>query len=586
MRPPQPGLSRLARLFGTLDTMSPLHPSRARCAPTVAAVACLGAFSGACTGEVDAPRLGRVDRVDEPGPVVLPRLTESQYRETVEQALGGRDVDPSLGPLPRPPLEPDTNPYLFYNVGAASTTLSEVGTERYAEAAHEIANAVVREPTRRAAVIRCEPASAGDACVGDAIARLGRRLYRRPLTADESARWLRVATELSEGDPLRGLSFALAGMLQSASFLYRVELGAPDPARDGWLRYSDLELASRLSFLLWNAAPDDELLEAALAGDLADADGVHGQALRLLEDPRARRAVRAFFAQYFDLARLEDVRERDPELHPGFTPTLTVAMRTEIELLVDDVVFGRDADVRELLRTRRTFVNAELADLYGLEVEGVSPITFVPVELPEDGPRAGLLTLGAFLTANAHPTETSPTLRGKYIRERLLCDLVPPPPPGVSTDIPPPTGMPRTLRERLEAHRVRPDCAACHAIIDPPGYLFEGFDSIGRVRATDHGFPVDTSGGLDGVSLVNGRELGELLADDPRVSLCITRQLFRHANGRLERDGEEAAIRRLSREFLAGGSRFLDLLLAFATSDAFRYAALADEVPTMDGGEP
>lgn len=557
--------------------MSSSHASRLRVGSAIAAIACLGAVSTACTAELDAPRVGRADRVYVPGPVVLPRITEAQYRASVEEALGGSGVDDSLAPLPRLPLEGDTNPYLFYNVGAASTTLSEVGAQRYEESAHAIARAVVDDPARRAAVLGCEPERPGDACVSGAITRLGRQLYRRPLSSEERARWQGVAVELAEGDARLGLTRALAGMLQSPSFLYRVELGEEDRERAGWRRFSDLEVASRLSFLLWNMAPDEALLDAAEGGVLSSPEGVHGEALRLLEDPRARRAVRSFFAQYFDLPRLANVRERNPELYPQFTPSLVVAMRTEMELVIDDVVFGREADVRELFRTRRTFVNLELADLYDLDVEGVTPITFVPVELPEDGPRGGILTLGAFLTMNAHPTETSPTLRGKYIRERLLCDLVPPPPPGVSTDIPPPTGEPRTLRERLEAHRARPDCAACHVVIDPPGYLFEGFDSIGRVRTHDHGFPVDTSGDLDGAPLANGRELGEVLASDPRVSVCITRQLFRHVHGRLERDGEEAAIRALAADFLAGGSRFLDLLLAFVTSDAFRYAAPPDD---------
>jgi hypothetical protein len=536
------------------------------------------AVGAGCTGRLELPANGHVDRELVPGPVVLPRLTEAQYRASVEDALGGLDgVGPEAAPLPRLLLEEDTNPYLFYNVGAASTTLSEVGTQRYEESAHALAQATVSDPARRDAVLGCEPAAPGDACVSGAIGRVGRRLYRRPLSADELARWTTVSVELAGGDALRGLRYALAGMLQAPAFLYRVELGEPDATRPGWRRYTDLELASRMAFLLWNTAPDDELLDAALAGRLATEDGVHAEALRMLEDPRARRAVRAFFAQYFDLPRLSDVRERDAELHPTFTQTLPIAMRTEMELVVDDVVFARDADVRELLRTRRTFVNSELAALYDLEVEGATPITFVPVELPADGPRAGVLTLGAFLAMNAHPTETSPTLRGKYVRERLLCDLVPPPPPGVSTDIPDPVGMPRTLRERLVEHRVRPDCAACHAAIDPPGFLFEGFDSIGRVRTTDHGYPVDTSGDLDGVPLANGRELGELLAEDPRVSLCIARQLYRHANGRLERDGEEVAIRRLARDFLEGGSRFLDLLLSLVTSESFRHAAPPDE---------
>jgi hypothetical protein len=546
--------------------------------------AAVGPLSG-CTGNLEAPRSGERVRAYAPGPVVLPRLTEAQYRASVESALGGSDLE-GAAPLPRLPLEEDTNPYLFYSVGAASTTLSEVGTQRYEESAHALARAVVDDPVRRDAVLGCAPTAPGDACAAGAIERVGRLLYRRPLEADERARWVGVATDLAAGDALRGLRFALAGMLQSPSFLYRVELGQEDASRPGWRRYTDLELASRMAFVLWNTAPDAALLDAAESGRLATADGVRAEALRMLEDPRARRAVRAFFAQYFDLARLGDVRERDPELHPMFSATLPAAMRTEMELVIDDVVFTRDADVRELLRTRRTFVNEELAALYDLDVEGATPITFVPVELPADGPRAGILTLGAFLTMNAHPTETSPTLRGKYVRERLLCDLVPPPPPGVATDIPPPAGMPRTLRERLVEHRARPDCAACHDSIDPPGFLFEGFDAIGRVRATDHGYPVDTSGGLDGTPLANGRELGELLADDPRVSLCIARQLFRHANGRLERDGEETAIRQLARDFLAGGSRFLDLLLGLVTSESFRWAAPSDEGARGAGGEP
>ncbi len=557
-------------------------------ATIASSLALITALAG-CTGEVDAPRLGTVERIYVPGPVVLPRLTEAQYRASVEDVLGGREVDPTLGPLPQLPLEGDTNPYLFYNVGATSTTLSEVGAQRYEESAHALAAAVVEQPARRAAVIGCEPAMPGDACVTAAIDRLGRLLYRRELTAEESSRWARVSVDLAGGDALAGLRLALAGMLQSPSFLYRVELGEPmldpEPGREGWRRYSDLEVASRMAFLLWNAAPDDALLDAAESGALSSEDGIHAEALRMLEDPRTRRAVRAFFAQYLDLPRLGDVHERDLERHPLFTPTLVVAMRTEMELVVDDVVFTRDADIRELFRTRRTFVNDELATLYDLDVEGVTPITFVPVELPEDGPRAGILTLGAFLTMNAHPTETSPTLRGKYVRERLLCDLVPPPPPGVVTDIPDPMGTPRTLRERLEQHRVRPDCAACHAVIDPPGYLFEGFDSLGAVRETDHGIPVDTSGALDDVPLANGRELGELLSTDARVSVCITRQLFRHVNGRLERPGEEAAIRSLARDFLAGGSRFQDLLLSFVTSESFRHAAPPDEMPA-EGTEP
>jgi hypothetical protein len=531
----------------------------------------------ACNGSIDAAPARPGPRTYAPGPAVLPRLTAEQYHASLEDLFGAG--------LPRLTLEPDTNPYLFFNVGAASTTLSEVGAQRYDESAHAIAAAVVDDPARRARFMGCEPASPGDRCVRATLGHLGMMLYRRPLSDEEAERWIAIATDLAEGNALVGLRYALAGMLQAPSFLYRIEVGAPEvvPGHPDWRRYSDLEMASRMAFLLWNAGPDEELIEAALAGQLSTPDEIHAQATRMLEDPRARRAVQAFFAQYFDLGRLDHVGDRDPARYPQFTPTLTASMRTEVELLVDDVIFNRDADVREILRTRRTFVNADLAalydlDAYGVDAEGATAITFVPVELPDDGPRAGLLTLGAFLAMNAHPTETSPTLRGKYVRERLLCDLVPPPPDDVPTTIPEPGATPRTLRERLELHRSRPDCASCHDVIDPPGYLFEGFDSIGATRAEDHGIPVDTSGGLDGMPLSDGRDLGELLSTDPRVSLCITRQLFRHATGRLETELEDVAIRALAQDFIAGGSRFLDLLLSLVTSDAFRTIE-------MDGSE-
>lgn len=518
----------------------------------------------ACNGSIDSAPARPGPRVYAPGPAVLPRLTAAQYHASLEDLFGPG--------LPRLPLEADTNPYLFFNVGAASTTLSEVGAQRYDESAFAIASAVLDDPERRARVMDCEPTSPGDRCVRATLGHLGMMLYRRPLSDQEAERWVGIATDLAEGNALSGLRYALAGMLQAPSFLYRFELGAPEavPGHPGWHRYTDLEMASRLAFLLWNAGPDEELLEAAMAGQLSTPDGIHLQASRMLEDPRARRAVQAFFAQYFDLGRLDHVGDRDAERYPRFTPTLTASMRTEVKLLVDDVVFNRDADVREILRTRRTFVNRDLAALYDVEADGATAITFVPVEFPDEGPRAGLLTLGAFLAMNAHPTETSPTLRGKYVRERLLCDLVPPPPPGVPTTIPEPGATPLTLRERLEQHRSRPDCASCHDVIDPPGYLFEGFDSIGASRSEDHGVAVDTRGGLDGMPLSDGRDLGELLSTDPRVSLCITRQLFRHATGRLETDAEDVAIRALAADFLTGGSRFLDLLLSFTASDAFR----------------
>jgi hypothetical protein len=292
----------------------------------------------------------------------------------------------------------------------------------------------------------------------------------------------------------------------------------------------------------------------------------------MLEDDRARVAVQRFFAQYFDLVRLDGLF-RDPDQYPAFTATLPEAMRTEVELLVDDFVFRRAADVRGIFGARQTFVNDELAALYGVDAPGAGPVTFVPVDLPADGLRAGLLTLGAFLAMNAHETETSPTLRGKYVRERVMCMKVPAPPIGAQTSVDDAEAETKTLRERLQAHRTDPVCAGCHGFIDPPGFSFQHFDAIGAYRTDESGFPVDASGEIDGVPLTNATELGSLLETSPHVGRCIVIQLFRHTQGRLEVESEQPALDDLDRRFAAADYRFLELLVQFTAHESFRYVS-------------
>lgn len=527
---------------------------------------CSGLIEDPAGTEQEGPVDSRGRRVEpfEPAPPVLARLTAAQYRSSLEDLLGEG--------LPPTPVEADTNPYLFFNIGAARTTLSELGAQQYEEAAMAVTEAVFADSGRRDALVGCTPAAPGDACARAFLERFGRRAWRRPLGEEELDRWVAASADLAEGDPWRGLRLATAGLLQSPNFLYRVELGEPDPDDPSRRRYTSWEMASRLSYLLWNTTPDDELLAAAERGDLLTDEGITAQATRLLQDPRARRAVQAFFAQYLDLGRLGGV-ELDPAVYPAWSPTMARSMRTEIELLVDDLVFRRDEDIRKLFSTRRTFLNPELAALYGVDAPGATAIAFVPIELPADGERAGVLTLGAFLAMNAHQTETSPTLRGKYVRERVLCQEVPAPPDDVDLNLQMGGEAARTLRERLEQHRNDPACASCHAFIDPPGFLFETFDSSGALRTEDSGYPIDASGDLDGMPLSGARDLAELLRDDPRVSACIVEQLYRHAQGRLDARSEAAALVELEEAFAESGYRFRDLLLALATSEAFRTVA-------------
>jgi hypothetical protein len=492
---------------------------------------------------------------------VLPRLTTLQYQNSLGDLLGAD--------LPAQPVQADTNPYLFYAIGAATTQYSELGVQQLEEAADVSAGAVFDDAQRREALVGCSPSLPDDACAESFIVGFGRRAFRRPLDAQELQRWLNVSALFGEGDAWLGLRMVVTGMLQSPNFVYRVELGEPDGDADRW-RYTSFEMASRLSFTLWNTTPDDELLDAAERGDLTDAAGLETQARRLLDSPRARATVQDFFAQYFDLSRLEGLT-RNPATYPQFTPTLPEAMRTEVKLLVDDYVNRRDTDIRGVFSSRRTFVNTELAALYGIDAPGASPIAFVPVDLPEDGPRAGLLTLGAFLAMNAHETDTSPTLRGKYVRERVLCQSVPPPPDDIEIDLTQEPGEAKTLRERLEQHRDNPACSSCHSFIDPPGFLFEHFDSIGAYRDDENGYAIDSSGDLDGEPLSGARDLADMLANDDRVAHCIVTQLFRHANSRLDEEGEGPALDHLDTLFASSGYRFRELLVALVTHESFRY---------------
>jgi hypothetical protein len=534
-------------------------------------------YAAGCNGEVSEP-MGFVDDDDpiatpepfEPAAAVLPRLTALQYRESLEDLFGSD--------LPPTPVQVDTNPMLFYSIGATSTSLAERGAQQYADAAAAVTDVIFADPTRREALMGCRALAPGDVCVDGFLRVFGRKLFRRPLTDDEHARWLAVATDAAEGDADRGVRLALFGMLQSPSFVYRVEVGEPDPDDSSRYRYTSYEMAQRISYLLWNTTPDEELLDAAERGDLLTDAGIEAQAMRLLEDERARRAVQAFFAQYLDLGRLNDV-SRDPAVYSLYTDTLTRSMRTEVELLVDDLVFRSDGDIRGIFSSRRTFVNDELAALYGVDAPGATAVAFVPIEFGDDVPRAGVLTSGAFLAMNAHPTETSPTLRGKYVRERVLCQPVPPPPGDVNLDLMSGAGRPPTLRERLELHRTNPVCATCHAFIDPPGFLFEHYDSIGVYREEAEGHPVDASGDLDGQPLENARELAERLRDDPRVGDCMVKQLYRHANGRIEDRSEQAALEELNARFAAVGFRFRDLLIELVLSEGFRTLAAPEVRP-------
>ena len=524
--------------------------------------------AGGCVGTVEDQPAGSTFT---PGPAAMRRLTQAEYRATVKDLLG-EDIQVPTD------LEVDTSLHGYSSVGASELTISPHAAEQYEAAAMDLARQVFGDEARRTALVGCTPASAADPCVRSFFERFGRRAWRRPLSAGELDLLSQIATSVADSfrDPGRGLEWAVVALLESPYFLFRVEVGTPDSA--GRLRYDDWEMASRLSYLLWGTTPDDTLLDAAAAGGLRSTDGIREHAERMLASPRARAAVGGFFAEYLNLVRLDGVA-KNTELFPqALSPTLIASMRLEVQKLVEEVVFDRDADLREILDTRVTWVNEELAALYGVPAPAtVDESGFGEVELPEG--RGGLLTTSAMLALYAHESVTSPTLRGKFIRQNLLCQDVPPPPPGVVTTLDEGDGSPETMRDKLARHRENPVCAGCHDLMDPLGLSLEHFDALGVWRDTDGGLPLDVTGQLDGIPFDGARELGALLRGDARVGACVARQLYRHAQGHLETDGELRVIDELAAGFEAGGFRFRALVIDLVVADAFRMAAPNDDLP-------
>ncbi len=540
-----------------------------------ASSACIGQIGDGDGGEHGPAGVGpgASTAAFSPASARIRRLTRAQYTNALRDLLGGPiDLAPD-------DLEEDSERNGFAAIGASYVTISPRGVEQYEAAALAAAKQALGDATRREALSGCAPKDTVDeACTRAFLSKLGRRAFRRPMTDDELARWVSVATDAQTklASFWEGLELATAGVLMSPSFLFRVEVGEPDPEHPGWLRYTGYELATRLSFFLRNTTPDDALLDAAERGELATASGLESHARRLLEGEQAHASLDEFFAELLHLAPLAGLT-RDAAAFPHMSPTLGASMRGETLALFEDVVFRRDGDVRELFDSKKTFVNAELAKLYGLEAP--SGAGFVAVTLPSDQPRVGIFGHASFLAVNAHVTRSSPTYRGKAIRERILCESMPPPP----DDVPPlpdaSSGDRATARQRLEMHRKVEPCKSCHQMMDPIGLGLENFDAIGAHRTEENGVKIDPSGDVDGAPFAGPRELAKLLRSDPRTGPCFARNLFRHAAGHVETKGEEPVIQAIVERFASGGYRVKSLALAIVTSDAFRYATPQGETP-------
>jgi hypothetical protein len=467
-----------------------------------------------------------------------------------------------------PPGDPQLNG--FETIGASDLATPASSVETYESSALAIASAVVSDPAVVTTLLPCVPNGASDfACLRQFVTTFGRLAWRRALTDAEITRvtGTGVTAAKAYNSFEAGLGTTISCLLQSPYFLYIIEIGAPDKVDPTVQRLTPLELATRMSFFLLNSTPDAKLLDDAEKGALDDEAGIRATATAMLARPEARTMLADFYKEVYHLREL-GTTTKDPVLFPQFTPALKASMQEETLRLIEDVVWTRDADAREILSADYTFVDAELAQLYGVAVP--SGGGFAKVTLPAEQKRAGMLGQASFLTRGAHDKETSPTRRGNFIREAILCDPIPPPPPTVNPVLPD-DGTPKTVKQKLLEHMQDPSCANCHSLMDPVGFALEDFDAIGQYRTTDQGFPIDTTASTDDLgAFASAPELAVLLTKDPRSSDCVVEKLYRQSMGHLETTGEQPAVDDLRKSFSSKGHSIRSLLVEVSASPAFR----------------
>ena len=343
----------------------------------------------------------------------------------------------------------------------------------------------------------CNPAGAEDACADQFIKTFGKRAFRRPLGPEDIAGLTAVYKPgAAEGGFASGIELVISTILQSPSFVYRVELGQKQGSIAGAVKLTPYEVASRLSYFIWGTMPDQALFEAADAGKLGNAEGIAAQVERMMKDPRARSTLVAFNQRLFGTDIIDDA-SKDPMVYPQFNEELKASMKAEFRAFVEDALFDGDGRLETLLTSRTTFVDAALAALYGVPAPGGAGLQKVQLDGTQ---RAGLLTSVGLLTAHTLSDTSAPIIRGKFIRERLLCTELAEPPPGLEVMAPTPKPG-STTRQLLEQHATDPSCTACHDLMDPIGFGYGNFDGIGRWRTTEEGKAIDSSGRLSGTDV-------------------------------------------------------------------------------------
>lgn len=507
----------------------------------------------------------------DPGRVVLRRLSRYDFDRSVHDLLGAR-YD-SSETFPADPIS-----YGFDNLGD-TMTVAPLLFEKYADAARDIVDRLLRDDALRAKLLAPALRRGGicdTACARQILAPLIERAFRRPPESDEVAGRVELFMRaLAAGrDATAALATALRSILVSPAFLFRSERGADPPDEFGVRPLTDFELATRLSYFLWSTLPDDKLRELARAGRLHREEVLVEQTRRMLADPRSRALTDHFAAQWLRFGEIRSVAVDIRRYPPFFSLGLRERFYDETARTFDAIV-REDRSVLELLDCDSTFLDAELANHYG--IKGVEPGPMRRVTLT-DRRRGGLLGMGSILTITSYPLRTSPVLRGKWILDTLLDDP-PPPKPAVVPELPKDDRQPGglTLRQRLEEHRKDPTCANCHQRMDPFGLALENFDGIGAWRTALDG--PDAPIALDvRVALPDGSEITGaiavkkwLVAHADRFERTLTRRLLTFAVGRPMEFLDEPLVASIATSAAGEGHCMSAFVLGVVKSRPFRY---------------
>ena len=529
-----------------------------------------------CTGSIGAGGPGGGDVVNDNiakslcvVDTPIRRLTRFEYNNTVRDLLGDTTH-------PADVLPPEEEVAGFSNQAAALTT-SDLLIEQYMKVAEDVGERAVQNVD--ALIPDCDSGVDGeDVCASQFIDDFGLRAFRRPLTLGESTRYKALFDAAVQDPDLGrfedGIQMVIEAVLQSPSFLYRVEVGEETPIEGDIVPFTSWEMATKLSYMLWNTMPDDELFAAAAADELRTKEQIEAHARRMVDDGKARDLIRNFHTQWLQLGHLDSVT-KDTGVYPEFRDSLRGLWKEEIQRFIEYVILEEDGSLDTLLTADFSFMNEELAAFYGEDVlDSVSGSEFRRVQLDPDR-RAGLLSSAGLMATHANLNQSSPVFRGKFVREQLMCDTLPLPPNDLVIE-PPELDPNKTTKEQFEEIGANPSCAGCHSLMNPIGFIFENYDGIGQWREDQNGKAIDAVGEVVLTDDIDGTydgavELAGALAASEQVRECVASQWFRFGYNRTVTEEDRCSMDQLADSFVASGYNIKELLVGLTQTNAFLY---------------